>query len=243
MVLREMVTTYGRSPGGYLWAILEPVAAIALLSVVFSLAFHAPALGSSFPLFFATAYLPIMLFLDVTNKVATSLRFSRPLLAYPAVTMIDVLAARFALNVSTHLLVFALVVGAIIGLGDVRGYVDPLTALNALAMAGALAFGFGCVNCYMFMAFPVYERLWSVATRPLVIVSGLFFLFEDVPGLYRDILWFNPLFHSTGAARDAFYATYDAAYVSPAFVYLLAGALAVLGLLLLSRSYRDLLDL
>ena len=29
-----MGTTYGRSPGGYLWAILEPVAGIALLSTM-----------------------------------------------------------------------------------------------------------------------------------------------------------------------------------------------------------------
>ena len=25
LIMREMQTTYGRSPGGYLWAVLEPV--------------------------------------------------------------------------------------------------------------------------------------------------------------------------------------------------------------------------
>ena len=34
LVLREMSTTNGRSPGGYLWAILEPAAGIALLTIV-----------------------------------------------------------------------------------------------------------------------------------------------------------------------------------------------------------------
>lgn len=83
LMLREMVTTYGRSPGGYIWAIVEPVAAIALLSFVFSIAFRSPPLGDNFPLFYASAYLPFMLFLDVNNKLATAIKFSRPLLAYP----------------------------------------------------------------------------------------------------------------------------------------------------------------
>ena len=42
LMLREMATTYGRSAGGYLWAILDPVLGIALLSVLFSLALRHP---------------------------------------------------------------------------------------------------------------------------------------------------------------------------------------------------------
>ena len=62
LVLREMATTFGRSPGGWLWAVAEPVAVIALLSFAFSLAFRSPSLGTSFPLFYATGYLPFLLF-------------------------------------------------------------------------------------------------------------------------------------------------------------------------------------
>lgn len=242
MVLREMVTTYGRSPGGYLWALLEPIAAIALLSVVFSIAFHAPSLGGNFPLFFASAYLPFMLFLDVTNKLASALRFSRPLLAYPAVTVVDVVTARFLLNVATHLLVFVVVMTAILLISGQSAKIDVPRIVDGLAMAGVLALGVGTLNCHLSTAFPVYERLWSVATRPLVIVSGLFFLLEDVPAQVRDILWYNPLFHVTGEIRAGFYATYDATYVSPAYVYLPALALFALGLALLRRDYRALVD-
>lgn len=243
LVLREMVTTYGRSPGGYLWALLEPIAAIGLLSVVFSLAFHAPSLGSSFPLFFASAYLPFMLFLDVTNKVASALRFSRPLLAYPAVTVLDVIAARFILNVATHILVFVIVMAAILVTAGHAGEIDVPRVIDGLAMAAVLALGVGSVNCYLSTAYPIYERLWSVLTRPLVIVSGLFFLLEDVPAKVRDILWLNPLYHVTGEVRAGMYTSYDALYVTPLYVYLPALALFVLGLALLRKDYRTLVNL
>ena len=69
LILREMATTHGKSPGGFLWAIAEPVAAIALLSFAFSLIFVAPPLGRDFALFYATGFLPFFLFLDVSQKI------------------------------------------------------------------------------------------------------------------------------------------------------------------------------
>ena len=110
LMLREMAATYGRSPGGWIWAVAEPVAAVTLLAFVFQLAFDAPPLGRSFVLFYATGYLPFMLFTDVSGKVANALRFSRPLLGYPAIVPIDALIARFLLNLITQILVVAMVV-------------------------------------------------------------------------------------------------------------------------------------
>ena len=81
LMLREMATTYGRSPGGYIWAVLEPAAGIALLTAIFSLGFRSPPIGSNFPIFYATGLVPFLAFIDVTNKTAASVTFSKPLLA------------------------------------------------------------------------------------------------------------------------------------------------------------------
>lgn len=240
LALREMATTYGRSPGGWLWAILEPVAAIALLSFAFSLAFRAPPLGTSFPLFYATGFLVYMLFHDVSQKTATSIRFSRPLLGFGAVTWIDAVLARFLLNTFTHCLIAMVVLGSLSGIAATALPDIPMLAL-AFTMAACLAIGIGVFNCYMFHAFPAWERLWTIAMRPMFIVSGVVFLFEDVPNQYQPILALNPLFHVTGHARDAFYPTYAPDYVSAAYVFAVSAAFAVLGLLLLDRFHDDLI--
>jgi len=243
MMVREMITTFGRSPGGYIWAIVEPVAAIGLLSVVFSLAFRAPSLGTTFVLFYASAYLPFMLFMDVTGKVASAIRFSRPLMTYPVITFVDVIIARFLLNVVTHLVVMVIVIAGVFAFYELPLDFDLVHIANAIGMASVLALGVGTVNCYLSTAFPVYERFWQVATRPLIIVSGLFFVFESVPTAFRDYLWWNPLYHITGEMRSGLYATYDATYVSPSFVYLIGFSTLALGLLILDRTYRDLINI
>ena len=75
LMLREISTTYGNSAGGYLWALLDPILGIGLLTLVFSQFFAVPALGTNFPLFYATGYLPFMMFNDIANKMAVSLRY------------------------------------------------------------------------------------------------------------------------------------------------------------------------
>ena len=52
LFIREMITRYGRSIGGYAWAILEPVGWILMLSAIFSSFIRTPPLGQNFPLFF-----------------------------------------------------------------------------------------------------------------------------------------------------------------------------------------------
>lgn len=242
LMLREMSTTYGRSALGYLWAILEPAAGIILLTFVFSLAMASPPIGSNFPLFYASGILPFMAYLSVSNKVSQSIKFSRPLLFYPSVTFLDALFARFALNGLTEALVGTVVLSTILMLFDVEIILDPSALATGFTMALALAFGIGTLNCFLLTAFPLWERIWAVLNRPLFIVSCIFFIFDDVPQPYQDYLWWNPIVHVIGMMRSGIYVTYEAAYVSPLYVYLLSLVTAATGLLLLRRYHSDLLN-
>lgn len=238
LMLREMTTTYGRSPGGYLWTVLEPVAGIALLSYVFSLIARSPALGQNFPLFFATGFLVFQLYNAVSSLTAQALRYSKPFLAYPAVTFLDALMARIILNTLTQLLVGVIVIGGIILLYDLRPILNWPAIFNALAMTLSFAIAVGVMNCYLFTVVPLWERLWAVLTRPLFILSGILFLPEIVPARLRDTYMAIPLPHMTSEMRRGFYATYDAVHVDPVYVYMLSLGLTVLGMILLLRNHK-----
>jgi capsular polysaccharide transport system permease protein len=243
LILREMSTTYGRSPGGYAWAVLEPILGIAVLTVVFQIGFAAPALGVSFPLFYATGMLPFLMFNDVAAKIADSLRFSKALMEYPRVTYFDALVARFILNGMTQALVAYLIFTGILMLFETRTILHFPSIFAGFAMALALGFGVGVVNCYMSTRFSLWQRVWAIGTRPLFIISCIFFVFDTIPQPYRDYLWWNPLVHIVGITRSGFYPFYDAAYVSAAYVMLISLVLSVLGLLLLNRYHKDILQL
>lgn len=238
LVLREMSTTYGRTALGYLWAFIEPVAGIALLTLVFTVIGFAPPVGTSFALFYATGLLPFMMYTGMAGKIATALRFSQPLLFYPGVTFVDAILARFALNALTETMVFGTVLAIIVVGQGLEVILDVPAILLGLAMVMALGMGIGTVNCFLMSIFPIWERAWAILNRPLVIISCILFPLEAVPMPWRDYLWYNPIVHLIGQVRGGFYPTYDSSYVSPLYVFGLSALLTAIGLVMLTR-YRS----
>lgn len=242
LMLREMSTRYGRTPGGYIWAILEPLGAIIILSVGFSLILRTPPLGSSFLLFFATGYIGFGLYQGLSQSVSRAINFSRPLLKYPAVTWLDAVLARFLLNSITEVLVAALLLGGIVATLETRVVIDFVPLIEALALAMLLGLGVGVLNCALIGLFPIWEVVWSVATRPLFLASGIFYLYAQMPPFAQDILWYNPLIHIVGLMRAGFYPTYSIAYVDLGFVAGVGLVTLLLGLVLLGRYAQEILN-
>lgn len=240
LIFREMSTSYGKSPGGFIWTILEPVGGIALLTIIFSLAVRVPPMGSSFALFYATGLLPFMMFLDISKKVAQALQFSKQLLFYPGVTFVDAIAARFLLACMVHALVFVIVLSGIVWYDNVELIMNLPLVVLAFIMSATLALGVGCANCFLMRRFPVWSNVWAIVTRPLFLISCIFIPFDSMPQGFRDVLWYNPLIHIVGTNRSGFYSTYRAEYVEPIYVAIVAAVLFGVGLALLTKWHRDL---
>ncbi|MEL6957347.1 MAG: ABC transporter permease [Pseudomonadota bacterium] len=238
-MLREMATRYGVTPGGYLWAILEPLGMILIMSIGFSLLLRSPPLGNSFILFYATGYLPFSLFMRSSNAVMNSITFSRALLRYPAVSWIDAVLARAILNVLTDLLVAYLLMASILYLVDHRVILDFWPILQSFGLMAILAFGVGTVNCVIIGFFPVWERIWGIVTRPLFLASGVIFIYRDLPPLAQDILWWNPLMHIVSISRTGYFPAYEPQFVSTNYALLPGLILSAFGLLLLRRYHLE----
>ena len=242
LMLREMSTTYGRSPGGYIWAFAEPVGGILVMTAGFSLIARAPALGTNFPLFFATGMLPFMMYQSTSAKVGAAIRYSKPLLSYPSVTYVDAIFARLILNALTQIVITIILVFMIILLFGGQYQIDYLDCIRAFAMAVVLGFSMGVLNCYLMSMFHIWQFIWSVINRPLFIISGIFFLLDPLPEHVRSVLLWNPFAHPIMMLRRGIYDTYDAVYMSELYVYSVSLALSALGMLLLHRFHRIILD-
>ena len=242
LILREMSTSYGRSPGGYIWAILEPVAGITLLVGIFSLIARHPPLGTNFAIFYATGLVPFMMYMGISAKVAQALTFSRQLLVYPSVTFVDAIIARFTLEFLTQLLVSYIIISFTLMMFETQTALDFTGIALAYGMLGALALGIGVMNCFLSTMFPLWTRVWAILNRPLLLVSGIIFLPENVPEPYREYMLYNPLVHVIGQMRRSFYPYYNAPYVSATYVFGISLILVAAGMVFLLRYHRDLLN-
>jgi capsular polysaccharide transport system permease protein len=242
LILREIATRYGRTPGGFLWAIVEPVAAVLVLTAALSMVVHAPSLGTSFVLFYASGYLPFLFYATLQGHVQQALVYSRPLLVYPSVSWVDAIAARFALNAVTGLTVVAIVLaGLALVTGEVR-IAAPGQIVLALGLAALLGLGLGVLNCLLVGLFPLWGQVWGILSRPLFLVAGVIFVMEDLPVRVQDWLYLTPWIHVTGLFRAGLYADYNAAYASVALVLVWALVPLALGLAFLQKHRHEILQ-
>lgn len=242
LMLREMSTRFGRKPGGYVWIVLQPLGVIILLALAFSLMQRHPKLGTSFLLFKTTGYLILTQFKLISQLVGQGLSYSRPLLEYPGVSWIDALLARFILNALIGVLVMAILLTGVIYYDGLNLALDWPRIVLAVTLTMFLSFGVGCLNCVLFLRFDVWSNLWGMLTAPLMLVSGVIILYEETPALAQKILWYNPVMHLTGMMRDGFYSTYTPTYISVPYVLACTLIPMAVGLLLLRRFHRVLLE-
>mgnify|MGYP006272090295 CR=1 FL=1 len=244
LLLREMQTSYGRNPGGYVWAILEPVAALALFTVVIStgLRVRTPSIGTNFPLFFATGLLVFQMVIQTAGNVAGSIRSSKPLLFYPGVKYTDAIIARFLMISITHIMVFVIIMTGIHVVFDLATIRNEAAIVGAIVMALLVGLGIGTLNCFLFSVWAPWTSTWRILTRPLLIISTVIFALEDVDSEFHVYLLWNPIVHVIGLMRRGFYATYDAPWVSPVYVMSVALVTLTLGLIFLHRFHRGILN-
>lgn len=243
LILREVISRYGRTPGGYIWALVQPLSIILILSFAFALLQRNPALGTSFILFKATGFLVVQMTMQTAGFAGTALQFSRALLAYPRVSWIDAVMARVLLNVYIKVLVSAIILTGIMYFEEVRTLLHWPSILLAMGMAAILGFGLGVLNCFLFQRFPLWQQVWGIMTAPITLVSGVIILYEDMPTLAQKILWYNPLLHLTATMRQGFYPIYSPQYLSYVYVSLWVLVPMALGLILMRRYHRVLLQL
>jgi capsular polysaccharide transport system permease protein len=242
LIVRDMNAKFGRSVGGYLWAVAEPLGGIVLLAIAFSIALRTPPIGTSFLFFYATGIVPFTLYGNIAGGAANAVRGNRGLLSYSVVTPLDAVLAGALLEFLTMSVVAALLFAGIILVDDVAVNFEPLRVVRAFAMASLLGLGVGTVNCVLFGFFPTWRNIWGVLTRPLFLISGIFFTFNSAPPEMQAVLWYNPLAQIIGELRAGFYGSYRADYVSEVYVYSIALSLFVIGAWLLRRHASFLVE-
>ncbi len=239
LIIRELNTTHGRYPAGYIWIFLEPIGAILLISAVFSFFLRSPSIGDNFPIYFALGYLPYTMYTQTQSRVLSALSFSKGLLRYPRVTTIDAIIARTILSFVTVWIYSVVIIYALCYFYDVSVKINYPVLILAFLIAGLFGLSVGCINCFMVTRNKFWPPVWSIINRPTFILSGVLYIYEDVPEKIQNVVWYNPLLHATGMARSGFFPGYEPTFLSASYVLGLSLVLLFLGLVLLSVLSRD----
>jgi capsular polysaccharide transport system permease protein len=231
VMLRETRTRFGRHQMGYLWALVEPVLLIGMFYMLYTFAGREVPNGMSVVPFLATGILTYHLFAKTAERGSGAVGANKALLFYPHVKPLDLIFARTSLEAITYSLVFFLIVGVHALITQTWGIDSALRTIGALGLTSVMGITFGLLLSALGVVWQTVDRIRGpLIMRPLFWTSGLFYTANELPTKVRQVLLYNPLFHCTELARDAWFPGYDAHYASTVYVTLWIIGFAFVGL-------------
>lgn len=206
LILRDMRTRFGNSLFGFILIVALPLSHLLILMLVYlALRGRIPLLGTNATVFWGTAVLPYILCVYPARMTATSLSQNRPLLTYPIVKSIDVIAARGVLEVLVAFWVAGIFCLVLILCGVDIMPNNIFDAIAAMLATICLGFSVGCLSAVLVALVPA----WSIIQMALLLImyftSGVFFLPSALPERLQYWVSFNPLMHSVEWLRSAYY--------------------------------------
>ncbi|RQW87467.1 MAG: ABC transporter permease [Geobacter sp.] len=207
--IRELKTRFGNYRLGYLWALLEPLGHVLVITVIFGALGRRTMPGIDYPLFIITGLFPFLFFRHVWTRSAEAVNSNRALLAYRYVQPLDNIWARVLLELLIFIAGFVVYLIGVAAFGIPVLPHRPLEVLCAYALLFIFAIGVGIVSGVVSAMFPEVKKCIPFITRPLYFISGVFIPLSVVPEQYRGWLLWNPILHALELAREFYFPSFQ----------------------------------
>ena len=205
LLMRELITRFGRENLGVLWLIGEPMLFTLGVATLWSAAgMHHE---SSVPIvaFAVTGYSSVLMWRNSASRCTSAIDQNKPLLFHRNVQVIDVLLTRSILEIAGATCSFIVLSLLFMSIGWMPPPIDLLEVVSGwlmLAWFGAsLALLIGAATAFS----EVVDRLWHPAAYLLFPLSGAAFMVDWMPQKMQQVILLLPMVHGTEILREGWF--------------------------------------
>ncbi|PTQ09110.1 sugar ABC transporter permease [Sphingomonas oleivorans] len=241
LILRELLTRYGRHNLGLFWLYVEPM----MFTIGVTILWYAIGAnhGSNLPImaFALTGYSTILLWRNMPNRVVMAVSSNLALMYHRNVRVIDLFASRLLLEfISISSSFFFLTI-----LFWFTGYMDPPEDLLELCGAWLMTAWFGASLALFLGAVgeksELVEKLWHPLAYILFPLSGAAFIADAIPPGTREKMLLIPMVHCTEMVREAFFGSKIVAHYSVGYLLSWNLSLTIIGLAIERQLSREII--
>lgn len=238
LVLRELVTRYGREGLGFLWLVLEPL--VFCFGVIILWSFMKPTYehGIRVAPFVMTGYMMLLLFRHMVSVCTGAVQANIGLLHHRSVRPLHVYIARIILEILGGGTAFLVVYLILLSIGSVGPPHDILEVYGGYLLMAWLSTGLALTMSALAIRFEVIERIIPVSLYLMVPLSGAFIMVDWLPPAYQDVYLLNPMPHTVEMVRDGVFGEFVRTRYDPIYPFYWGFVLNITGLLLLSQTQR-----
>lgn len=219
LMMREVITRFGRDNLGVLWLIGEPM--IFTLGVTALWTFGGMNHGSSLPIaaFAITGYSSVLMWRNSVGRSVGALQVNFNLLYHRNVQALDVFLTRILLEMAGATMSFIVLSAIFIAAGMIEAPIDLLQVIFGWLMLAwfgvSLSLVVGAGTTYS----ELVEKFWHPTSYLLFPLSGAAFMVDWLPKSAQDVVLLLPMVHGVEMIREGYFGNvvrthYDIEYMA-----------------------------
>jgi capsular polysaccharide transport system permease protein len=238
LLMREVITRFGRENVGVLWLIGEPMIFTLGITALWSAAGMQH--GSALPIvaFAITGYSSVLMWRNSVNRCNAGIQSNYNLLYHRNVRVLDVFITRIVLEMAGATGSFVLLASFFTALEWMQLPVDPLQVVAGWLMlawfGAALAITIGAASAYS----ELVDRMWHPAAYLLFPLSGAAYMVDWLPEKAQAVVLLLPMVHGVEMIREGYFGNVIRTHFDWAYMFQANLVLTLVGLLVTRDAAR-----
>ena len=238
LLMREVLTRYGRHNIGFLWLFVEPM--MFTLGVTILWTVTKAAHGSNLPIvaFALTGYSSVLLWRNMPARCSGAVEPNLALMYHRHVKVVDIFISRILLEFVGATISFTFLGIFFVSMGWMKFPENILEVMLGWFMltwfGGSLALTIGALSARS----ELVEKLWHPASYLLFPMSGAGFMVDWLPQAMQKAVLYLPMVHGVEIVREGYFGTAVHAHYDLAYMAVCCLALMLLGLAILRDVAR-----
>jgi ABC-type polysaccharide/polyol phosphate export permease len=238
LLMREILTRYGRHNIGFLWLFVEPM--IFTLGVTALWTFAGLKHGSNLPIaaFALTGYSSVLVWRNMPGRLCSAIEPNLALMYHRNVKVMDIFAARLLLE-GTGATISFIILGSIF---TAIGWMNPPEDIVKVIQGWFMLIWFGVSLAILIGAWSsrseIVDKIWHPAAYLLFPLSGAAFMVDWLPHAAQKFVLYLPMVHGVELLREGYFGSAVHAQYDIAYMAVICLCLNVLGLAMLREAGR-----
>lgn len=234
LLMREIITRYGRNNIGFLWLFVEPLLMTLIIVLLWKFIRADQYSTLNMVAFVITGYPLVMMWRNVSNRAIGAISANASLLYHRNVRVLDTLFARMLLEIAGATIAQIAIVGVLILIGWIPTPADVFYMLMAWLLMAIFAIGLGLVICSIAFKVEAFGKIWGTLSFVMMPLSGVFFFVSSLPQQAQQYVLWMPMVHGTEMFRQGYFGASVITHESISYIVLCNLVLLLLGFIMVN---------
>lgn len=240
LMIRELVTRFGRENIGFLWIMVEPLLFAVLVGIVWRFMKGPEEHGVSIIAFVATGYIPLTFFRHAVTRSVRIFTVNSSLMYHRQIKVLDFILVRVLIEVIGGTMAFLFIGTILVFLNEF-----PVPADIGALLAGWLLYCLFTFSLCLIMAplsefSDVLEKFVPVVTYVMIPFSGTFNMVSWLTPEAQKVVYLSPFVHAMELLRHGIFGSRIEAHWDISVPLSASLVLTLIGLALCRRVRREL---